>query len=38
MTDTIRFTLDGEEVEAERGMTIWEISNGRGLEIGRAHV
>ena len=33
MTDTIRFTLDGEEVEAERGMTIWEISNGRGLVI-----
>ena len=33
MTDTIRFTLDGEEIEAERGMTIWEISNGRGLVI-----
>ena len=33
MTDSIRFTLDGEEVEAERGMTIWEIANGRGLVI-----
>ena len=33
MTDTIRFTLDGQQVEAERGMTIWEISNGRGLVI-----
>ena len=33
MTDSIRFTLDGEKVEAERGMTIWEIANGRGLVI-----
>ena len=30
MADTIRFTLDGEEVEAEAGMTIWEVANGRG--------
>ncbi|MFZ7092172.1 formate dehydrogenase subunit alpha [Primorskyibacter sp. 2E233] len=33
MSDTIRFTLDGNEVEAEKGMTIWEVANGRGLKI-----
>ncbi|WP_428511751.1 formate dehydrogenase subunit alpha [Roseovarius sp.] len=33
MTDTIKFTLDGKEVEAEQGMTIWEVANGRGLKI-----
>lgn len=33
MTDTIKFTLDGKEVEAEKGMTIWEVANGRGLKI-----
>ncbi len=33
MTDTIRFTLDGTEVEAQRGETIWEVANGRGLVI-----
>ena len=33
MSDTIRFTLDGQEVEAEKGMTIWEVANGRGLKI-----
>src|SRR6056297_2290708 len=33
MSDTIRFTLDGQEVEAEKGMTIWEVANGRGLRI-----
>ena len=33
MTDTIRFTLDGQTVEAEAGMTIWEVAHGRGLVI-----
>ncbi len=33
MTDTIRFTLDGAEVEAEKGLMIWEVAHGRGLVI-----
>ncbi|NUH65407.1 formate dehydrogenase subunit alpha [Sulfitobacter sp. S0837] len=33
MTGPIRFTLDGKAVEAEAGMTIWEIAQGRGLKI-----
>ena len=33
MAETIRFTLDGAQVEAEPGMTIWEVANGRGLTI-----
>ncbi|MDU8911374.1 formate dehydrogenase subunit alpha [Aestuariicoccus sp. MJ-SS9] len=33
MSDTIRFTLDGQEVEARKGETIWEVANGRGLVI-----
>jgi len=33
MSDTIRFTLDGREVEATPGMTIWEVAQGRGLVI-----
>src|SRR6056297_2169465 len=33
MSDTIRFTLDGREVEAEAGQTIWEVAHGRGLVI-----
>jgi len=33
MSDTIRFTLDGAEVEARAGDTIWEVANGRGLVI-----
>ncbi|WP_135506106.1 formate dehydrogenase subunit alpha [Roseovarius aestuariivivens] len=33
MTDKIKFTLDGKEVEAEKGMTIWEVAHGRGLVI-----
>ncbi|SHG72262.1 formate dehydrogenase subunit alpha [Marivita hallyeonensis] len=33
MADLIRFTLDGEEVEARAGETIWEVANGRGLVI-----
>ncbi|MDW4500099.1 formate dehydrogenase subunit alpha [Sulfitobacter sp. D35] len=33
MSDGITFTLDGEEVVAEPGMTIWEVAHGRGLVI-----
>src|SRR5210317_1190380 len=33
MSDKIRFQLDGQQVEAERGMTIWEVANGRGLVL-----
>jgi formate dehydrogenase major subunit len=33
MTDKVTFTLDGETVEADAGMTIWEVANGRGLKI-----
>lgn len=33
MTETIRFTLDGAEVEAPAGQTIWEVAHGRGLVI-----
>jgi len=33
MSDTIKFTLDGKEVEARTGETIWEVANGRGLVI-----
>jgi len=33
MTETVKFTLDGQEVEAEKGLTIWEVANGRGLKI-----
>ncbi len=33
MSDTIRFTLDGQEVDAAPGETIWEVANGRGLTI-----
>ena len=33
MSGTIRFTLDGREVEAEPGQTIWEVAHGRGLVI-----
>ncbi|WP_306113099.1 MULTISPECIES: formate dehydrogenase subunit alpha [unclassified Roseovarius] len=33
MSETIKFTLDGKEVEAEAGQTIWEVAHGRGLVI-----
>jgi formate dehydrogenase major subunit len=33
MADVIRFTLDGEDVEADPGQTIWEVAHGRGLVI-----
>jgi len=33
MSDKITFTLDGQQVEANPGETIWEVANGRGLVI-----
>src|SRR5436190_4522007 len=33
MTDPIRFTLDGTEVEAQPGETIWQAANRLGTEI-----
>ncbi|MEP5091050.1 MAG: molybdopterin-dependent oxidoreductase, partial [Paracoccaceae bacterium] len=33
MSDKIRFMLDGKEVAADAGLTIWEVANGRGLVI-----
>ena len=33
MSDTIRFTLDGQPASAAPGMTIWEVANGQGLVI-----
>jgi formate dehydrogenase major subunit len=33
MTETIRFTLDGGEVEARPDETIWQVANRRGTEI-----
>ena len=33
MSDPIRFTLDGTEVSAEPGETIWQVANRQGIEI-----
>ena len=33
MAQTVTFTLDGKEVTAEAGLTIWEVAHGRGLVI-----
>ena len=33
MSDKVTFTLDGEQVTADKGLTIWEVANGRGLKI-----
>ncbi|TVP73659.1 MAG: formate dehydrogenase subunit alpha [Rhodobacteraceae bacterium] len=33
MSASVRFTLDGREVEATSGQTIWEVAHGRGLVI-----
>ncbi len=33
MSETVKFVLDGQKVEAEKGLTIWEVANGRGLTI-----
>ena len=33
MSDQVTFTMDGEEVTADKGMTIWEVANGRDLII-----
>ena len=33
MSETIRFTLNGEEVEAAPGETIWQVASRQGVEI-----
>src|SRR5215469_5016667 len=33
MSEPIRFTLDGAEVEAEPGETIWQVADRQGIEI-----
>ena len=33
MTETITFTLDGKEVEALPGETIWQVARRQGTEI-----
>src|SRR5258708_682095 len=33
MSDAIKFLLDGDEVEALPGETIWQVANCRGIEI-----
>jgi formate dehydrogenase major subunit len=33
MSDKITFILDGQNVQADKGQTIWEVANGRGLII-----
>ncbi|MEM9575369.1 MAG: 2Fe-2S iron-sulfur cluster-binding protein, partial [Pseudomonadota bacterium] len=33
MSGTVTFVLDGCEVEAEEGLTIWEVAHGRGLVL-----
>src|SRR3954468_23361752 len=33
MSDGIRFVLDGEDVEARPGESIWQVANRRGVEI-----
>ena len=33
MSDTIRFTLDGREVEARDGETIWQVAKREGTTI-----
>ena len=33
MTDTVTFTLDGNETTVQAGQTIWEAAHGRGLVI-----
>ncbi len=33
MSDMIRITLNGEDIDVEAGQTIWEVSHGRGLKI-----
>ena len=33
MPQKVSFTLDGKKVEADKGLTIWEISNLHGIKI-----
>ena len=36
MSEKIEFILDGETVYAEKGQSIWEVANGKGLKIPRS--
>ena len=33
MPQKVSFTLDGKKVEADTGLTIWEIAYGKGIKI-----
>jgi formate dehydrogenase major subunit len=33
MTEQVTFNLNGEDVTVDKGMTVWEAANGRGLKI-----
>ena len=33
MSDTIEFSLNGNDVEAQPGETIWQVANRLGVEI-----
>ena len=33
MPPKVSFMLDGKKVEADKGLTIWEIANGQGIKI-----
>ncbi|MGE0856221.1 MAG: 2Fe-2S iron-sulfur cluster-binding protein, partial [Hyphomicrobiaceae bacterium] len=33
MTEKIKFTLDGRDVEAEAGETIWQVAKREGTDI-----
>ena len=33
MPQKVSFTLDGKKVEADKGLTIWEIAYGKGIKI-----
>jgi formate dehydrogenase major subunit len=33
MPQKVSFMLDGKKVEADKGLTIWEIANGQGIKI-----
>ena len=33
MSEKIEFVLDGETLYAEKGQSIWEVANGRGIKI-----
>ena len=33
MSGAVSFTLNGQEVEAQEGETIWQVANRLGIEI-----